>query len=131
MRGTIRGVGAAAVAEAVTEAVTKAAAGAGAGAEAEAEDSSLPPPSGLRAASFTVGEAEFLVLSYPAAVPALPESLTTTEQAITAGLLAGLSNREIALSRGVAVRTVANQVASVLRKAGVRSRFELARKYAG
>lgn len=127
MRGTIRGVGAAAVAEAVTEAVTKAAAGA----EAEAEDSSLPPPSGLRAASFTVGEAEFLVLSYPAAVPALPESLTTTEQAITAGLLAGLSNREIALSRGVAVRTVANQVASVLRKAGVRSRFELARKYAG
>lgn len=129
MRGTIRGVGAAAVAEAVTEAVTKAAAGAGA--EAEAEDSSLPPPSGLRAASFTVGEAEFLVLSYPAAVPALPESLTTTEQAITAGLLAGLSNREIALSRGVAVRTVANQVASVLRKAGVRSRFELARKYAG
>ncbi len=129
MRGTIRGVGAAAVAEAVTEAVTEAAAGAGA--EAEAEDSSLPPPSGLRAASFTVGEAEFLVLSYPAAVPALPESLTTTEQAITAGLLAGLSNREIALSRGVAVRTVANQVASVLRKAGVRSRFELARKYAG
>lgn len=129
MRGTIRGVGAAAVAEAVTEAVTEAAAGAGA--EAEAEDSSLPPPSGLRAASFTVGEAEFLVLSYPAAVPALPESLTTTEQAITAGLLAGLSNREIALSRGGAVRTVANQVASVLRKAGVRSRFELARKYAG
>ncbi|MCK6532396.1 MAG: helix-turn-helix transcriptional regulator [Polyangiaceae bacterium] len=129
MRGTIRGVGAAAVAEAVTEAVTEAAAGAGA--EAEAEDSSLPPPSGLRAASFTVGEAEFLVLSYPAAVPALPESLTTTEQAIAAGLLAGLSNREIALSRGVAVRTVANQVASVLRKAGVRSRFELARKYAG
>jgi DNA-binding NarL/FixJ family response regulator len=117
MRGTIRGVGAAAVAAA--------------GAGAEVEDSSLPPPSGLRASSFTVAEGEFIVLSFPAEAPALPESLTTTEQAITAGLLAGLSNREIALSRGVAVRTVANQVASVLRKAGVRSRFELARKYAG
>lgn len=77
-----------------------------------------------------MGEAEFLVLSYPAAPPALPASLTASERGVATGLLAGLSNREIALSRGVAVRTVANQVASVLRKAGVRSRFELARKHA-
>ncbi|MCC6665463.1 MAG: helix-turn-helix transcriptional regulator [Polyangiaceae bacterium] len=114
MRGTILGAGQAVIAESASE----------------VEDSSLPPPSGLRASSFTLGEAEFLVLSYPAEVPALPENLTTTEQAVATGLLAGLSNREIALRRGVAVRTVANQVASVLRKAGVRSRFELARKYA-
>lgn len=92
--------------------------------------SSLPPPCGLRAAGFTLGEAEYLVLSYPAAPPALPGSLTASERGVASSLLAGLSNRQIAVSRGVAVRTVANQVASVLRKAGVRSRFELARKYA-
>jgi DNA-binding CsgD family transcriptional regulator len=39
----------------------------------------------------------------------------------------GLSNREVARRRGVALRTVANQVASILRKAGVGSRADIGR----
>jgi DNA-binding NarL/FixJ family response regulator len=39
----------------------------------------------------------------------------------------GLSNAEVARRRGVAVRTVANQVASILRKSGVNSRAEIGR----
>jgi DNA-binding NarL/FixJ family response regulator len=39
-------------------------------------------------------------------------------------LIEGLSNSEIATARQTSVRTVANQVASILRKVGVRSRSE-------
>jgi DNA-binding NarL/FixJ family response regulator len=39
----------------------------------------------------------------------------------------GLSNAEVARRRGVALRTVANQVASILRKSGVNSRAEIGR----
>jgi DNA-binding NarL/FixJ family response regulator len=40
-------------------------------------------------------------------------------------VLEGKSNQEIAKSRRTAVRTVANQVASIFRKLGVGSRSEL------
>lgn len=40
-------------------------------------------------------------------------------------LLDGQSNAEIAARRGRSARTVANQVAAVLRKLGVSSRIEL------
>jgi DNA-binding CsgD family transcriptional regulator len=40
--------------------------------------------------------------------------------------LAGLSNAEVAIRRGTSPRTIANQLASVLRKLGVGSRYELA-----
>ncbi len=39
--------------------------------------------------------------------------------------LRGASNQDIARTRGVSVRTVANQLAAVYRKLGVRSRAEL------
>jgi DNA-binding NarL/FixJ family response regulator len=91
----------------------------------------LPCPSGLRASNFSWGSDEYFVLSYPAASPALPTSLTPTEREVAASLLLGHSNRQIAFARRVAVRTVANQVAAVLRKAAVRSRFELVRKFTG
>ena len=45
-------------------------------------------------------------------------------------LVSGASNREIATRRQVSERTVANQVASILRKVGVSSRFELIAVYA-
>jgi DNA-binding CsgD family transcriptional regulator len=38
----------------------------------------------------------------------------------------GLSNEEVASRRGVALRTIANQVASILRKLAVHSRVEIA-----
>jgi DNA-binding NarL/FixJ family response regulator len=55
-------------------------------------------------------------------------SLTATERAVTADLLRGLSNREIAARRNRSERTIANQVASVLEKMKVGSRRALAAK---
>ena len=53
--------------------------------------------------------------------------MTPSEASIVPMLIAGVSDGEIAERRGVARRTVANQTASVYRKLGVCSRFELAR----
>jgi len=53
-------------------------------------------------------------------------ALTHTEREILTHLLEGSSNAAIAQIRGTSVHTVANQVASILRKLGVASRSELA-----
>ena len=73
---------------------------------------------------FQVGGEEFAVLAVPAA-PALPSSLSAAERAVVKLVIAGRSNAEIARARRVSVRTVANQVASILRKLGVGSRASL------
>ena len=55
--------------------------------------------------------------------PALSSTvLTTAEQEVRALVRQGLSNRAIAQARNTSVHTVANQLASLLRKTGVRSR---------
>lgn len=51
--------------------------------------------------------------------------LTEAEKAVVAGVLAGLSNDEIAHRRGVRPRTVANQMQAIFRKTRVFSRAEL------
>jgi DNA-binding NarL/FixJ family response regulator len=51
--------------------------------------------------------------------------LTTAEREVLGLVLEGHSNAKIAALRGTSVRTVANQVASLLRALGARSRFEL------
>lgn len=51
--------------------------------------------------------------------------LAPGEREVLRLLLAGHSNIEIATARGTSVRTIANQVASLLKKLGARSRFEL------
>lgn len=51
--------------------------------------------------------------------------LTAAERAVTRALVTGRSNAEIAALRGVSVRTVANQLASIYEKLGVGSRLEL------
>lgn len=73
---------------------------------------------------FRVGNDRFALLSVPK-LPALPAKLTPAEREVVALLFEGRSNAEIARARGVSVRTVANQVASVLRKLGVGSRSAL------
>jgi DNA-binding NarL/FixJ family response regulator len=79
----------------------------------------------LRLARFELGGTRFAVFSAP--VHRGPrEPLTPSEAEVRALVLAGLSNRQIALRRGRAVRTIANQVASLFRKLGVSSRAELA-----
>jgi DNA-binding CsgD family transcriptional regulator len=51
--------------------------------------------------------------------------LTRIERDVCRLILTGASNREIARQRGTAVRTVANQVASILKKTGAGSRAQL------
>lgn len=73
---------------------------------------------------FAVGGTEFVRLAIPL-VPPLPAALTAAEREVVALILDGKSNAAIAKARGVAVRTVANQVASILRKLDVESRSAL------
>jgi len=57
----------------------------------------------------------------------LGKTLSPTERVTAWYVAQSLSNEEVARERGVARRTVANQVASILRKLGVGSRVEIAR----
>jgi DNA-binding CsgD family transcriptional regulator len=52
-------------------------------------------------------------------------NLSSAESDVARHILAGRSNSEIAALRRCSARTVANQVASLFRKLGVRSRLEL------
>ncbi len=53
-------------------------------------------------------------------------SLTEMECRVARAMTLGLSNAEIARAHGVSVRTIANQVASILKKLGLSSRGEVA-----
>ncbi len=89
------------------------------------------PPAGPRVTPLAVGPERLVVLSFPVgAAPNLP-ALTPAERQILAAILRGMSNDEIARERGRSVRTVANQIAALFRKTGVRSRAELARRLFG
>jgi len=81
-----------------------------------------------RVVRFRMGEDELAVVSLPWVLPRQRVELTPAEAAIAAAIQDGLSNAEIARARGRSPRTVANQVASLLRKLGAGSRAELAAK---
>gem|GEM_PF-1141048 len=85
---------------------------------------SAPIPPGLRVARMKVGGEEVAVLSYRLPPPTLPANLSAAERIVALALVGGLSNSEIAKARKTSVRTVANQVASLFQKLGVRSRAE-------
>jgi DNA-binding CsgD family transcriptional regulator len=86
----------------------------------------------LRACRVTRGGVDYLAVSFsleeggcqPSVVDG--RKLTACEREVAAAAAAGLSNQEIAVKRGTATRTVANQLASIYRKLGVGSRAELA-----
>ena len=84
---------------------------------------SFRKPHGLRLEP--APDQRLLVLSFPVPTADLRERLTRSEAEIAGEIMAGHSNAEIARRRGTAVRTIANQVASIYRKLGVRSRLEL------
>lgn len=65
-----------------------------------------------------------------AAATPIPSDLSTAERDVLVRLVRGDSNAVIARARKTAVRTVANQVASLLRKTGASSRYELIRRFA-
>jgi DNA-binding CsgD family transcriptional regulator len=77
-----------------------------------------------------IGGDEYAVISLPAHDEA-PHALTDAEREVARLLIAGLSKAEIAGRRGSSVYTVANQVAAIYAKLGVRSRAELVARWAG
>lgn len=78
-----------------------------------------------RVVSLSVGDTRYAVLSVPVAdATAMPE-LTPVEREVATLAAAGLSNAGIGRCRGTSERTVANQMASILRKLRVGSRYEL------
>lgn len=86
----------------------------------------LRAPDGLALESET-NEPDVLILSFPVHERAeFSALLTSAESEVLSSLRAGLTNREIANRRGVSVRTVANQIASLFRKLGVSSRLDAA-----
>ena len=77
----------------------------------------------MRASHFTVGSEEYVVLSDDLVKSV--QVLTPAEQTVLKLVLEARSNRDIAKQRGTSERTVANQLASIFRKTGTRSRAEL------
>ncbi|MDQ3034923.1 MAG: AraC family transcriptional regulator ligand-binding domain-containing protein, partial [Myxococcota bacterium] len=73
---------------------------------------------------FEHDDLEVLVLDLELPEPELPE-LTPSEREIAIRIADGLGNAEVAAERGVAVRTIANQVRSIFQKLGLCSRWEL------
>jgi DNA-binding NarL/FixJ family response regulator len=90
------------------------------------------PPRDLIVERLSVDGDELLVFEWtdaPAVEP-LPE-LSKAELDVLARVVRGESNAAIARARKTSVRTVANQVASLLRKTQAGSRFELIKRYGG
>lgn len=85
----------------------------------------VDPPRDLEVHVLRADAPELVLISFEAS--AAP-TLTTVECGVAIAIARGLSNAEIAAERGVALRTVANQVASVFAKLDVSSRAELAAK---
>lgn len=83
-----------------------------------------------RATTFDCGPDTFAIISFPIGETPLPDSLSAAEKEVCLLLLDGATNAEVAERRRTAVRTVANQVASILRKLGAGSRSELPRALA-
>src|SRR5262249_8382167 len=96
----------------------------------------LLPPEDLQVHSFVIGSDEYLLVDFPLREVIAPveikQRLTPGEREVIELVLQGQSNSEIARMRGTSFRTVANQIASIYRKVGVKSRRELfARHRAG
>lgn len=82
-----------------------------------------------RAFRFMHDGEEILVVSVPLE-ETLPAGLTSAELEVARAIVRGASNAEIARQRATSVRTVANQVASILKKLDVGSRAQVAAKLA-
>jgi DNA-binding NarL/FixJ family response regulator len=84
-------------------------------------------PRGLAVDLLDVDGEDFAVFQWSADEPAL-DALTAAEREVLDRIVAGDSNAAIARARATSVRTVANQVASLLRKLGAGSRYDLIRR---
>lgn len=86
------------------------------------------PPHGLIVERLRVGSEEMLVFEWSGAREDVA-GLTDAERDVLARVVRGDSNAAIAKARKTSVRTVANQVASLLRKTSSKSRYDLIRRY--
>jgi DNA-binding CsgD family transcriptional regulator len=84
-------------------------------------------PRGLRAqmAEIELGNEKLLIGSIPLLDETKLVGLSPAERHVLALLMAGSTDRDVAKRRATSARTVANQVQSLFRKFGVRSRGEL------
>jgi DNA-binding NarL/FixJ family response regulator len=89
-------------------------------------DKRIEPPRNLVAEKI---DDELVVFSWDVAPP--PVELTSAERDVLARVARGESNQAIASARKTSVRTIANQVASLLRKTGATSRYDLIRRFGG
>jgi DNA-binding NarL/FixJ family response regulator len=91
---------------------------------------SIAAPEKLMVERLTEGGDELAIFTWePKSADA--SSLSPSEREVLERVAEGASNAEIARERSTAVRTIANQVASILRKTGCASRFDLIRRFAG
>jgi len=87
-------------------------------------------PFDLRAVRFEEDGQEWVVLSYTMdRGRASPPAASPAECDVLARVLAGHSNAAIAQARGTSPRTVANQVAELLRRFQLRSRRDLIARF--
>ncbi|MEO8874604.1 MAG: LuxR C-terminal-related transcriptional regulator, partial [Polyangiaceae bacterium] len=83
-------------------------------------------PRDLEVRPLRSGDRELVLLSFtPRPLPRLTEA----ERDVALALARGLTNAEIARTRNVSPRTVANQVAAIMKKLDVSSRVELAARF--
>lgn len=85
----------------------------------------------LRGHIFELGGRQYAVLSSVVAPGPLLEGLSKAETEVVRAALNGLTNEEIAATRGRSIFTVQNQLAAAWRKLGVSSRHEAAALLAG
>lgn len=88
----------------------------------------LATPTALDGRTFTANGKRYAALWYERP-KAWAGQLTSAEYEVATMIVAGRSNVQIAKQRCVSVRTINNQVASLYRKLGVRSRAELSARY--
>lgn len=94
----------------------------------------MKAPPGLAAEEIEIDGESLLVFSWadtPEASQTPPTALSAAELDVLRRIVRGDTNATIARARKSAIRTVANQVASLLRKTGAASRYELIQRYAG
>jgi DNA-binding CsgD family transcriptional regulator len=87
----------------------------------------IPTP---RTSSFNLDHEVLAVVSVPLTDPSSLAQLTPVERSVASLAATGLSNAEIGARRGTSERTVANQMASILRKMKLTSRYHLAARLA-
>lgn len=89
------------------------------------------PAGEVQSVSLQLAGEELRVVSWaPGVTRESLASLSASEREVAHAAAQGMSNTEIASTRSTSVRTVANQLATIYRKLGVRSRMELVRKLA-